>query len=293
MSPSIPRRNLNEVITLYQREPSLHDIYVEGPFDLSILRWLLNELGFKKATLFLIDTIDIEKERFTKLDVKPNHRERLIYFADYYNKKCPDNNQVTCVVDKDFDHITDSIRDNPCLYYTDFTSMELYFYFENIIEKYFHINCNKTKWPTSKILESLSEVLQRLFVYRLANERLNWNMKRYDPSKCIKVNDWNLDFNEDEYITRYLNKNNRLKEKDIFLTMTTELEALLVEEYRLQIHGHDFISLLCWYIGKLGIDKTKVNEDFTARHLALSCSVEHFMQFELFNRLSKIAADTA
>jgi hypothetical protein len=288
MDVSIPKRELDDLIFLYEYEPTLHDLYVEGPFDASIIRWFVAEVNSKNINIYEIASVNIEREKLIAVNKKDNNRDKLLYLAEYFHEKLPSSNQVTCIIDKDFDHIIYDYIEIPCLLYTDFTCMEIYFYDRIILEKFLCINCNKSDWPSQDILTALSKVLQKMYLYRMANETLKWNMSRLNNIVCITFDKWELNFNEDDYINRLLNKNNLLAKKDEFLSEVNKLEPLLLDDVRFQIHGHDYIKLLCWYLKKKGIDGDKVNEKNTGRQLALSSSFDYLLNFELFNKIRKI-----
>jgi hypothetical protein len=57
-----------------------------------------------------------------------------------------------------------------------------------------------------------------------------------------------IEFKKPEFIDRYLNKNNRLAQKTLFIKKLEELRLRPVPDTRCKIHGHDFIDLLHWYI---------------------------------------------
>lgn len=55
----IPRRTLAELQFIYEHDAGRRDIYVEGPFDESIFRWVLKTWPFQSVAIYPITSIDI------------------------------------------------------------------------------------------------------------------------------------------------------------------------------------------------------------------------------------------
>lgn len=54
------RRELSEIITRYQLEPELRgDIYVEGPSDKRLLKWIFSCFGSPDVVVYEVDTVNI------------------------------------------------------------------------------------------------------------------------------------------------------------------------------------------------------------------------------------------
>ena len=50
----IEKRKIGELITLYNLEPELRDVFVEGEDDVAMLRWYLNGKSLKNLSLIHI-----------------------------------------------------------------------------------------------------------------------------------------------------------------------------------------------------------------------------------------------
>src|SRR5688500_15267818 len=123
----LPRRQLSELLTLYELEPTLRDVFVEGPFDVSIINWFLHEKGCQDVGVYDISTIEIPDGEILNRGRKANNRERVIYLAEFMqNSLQPNKNQITCIVDRDFSDFLQDRRDIECLLYTDYSCMEMY-----------------------------------------------------------------------------------------------------------------------------------------------------------------------
>jgi hypothetical protein len=61
------RRTLEELVTRYQLEPGLRDIYVEGKTDKILLEWFLEQRGVKSFAVYEIDTVEIPAQKLFEL----------------------------------------------------------------------------------------------------------------------------------------------------------------------------------------------------------------------------------
>jgi hypothetical protein len=57
-----------------------------------------------------------------------------------------------------------------------------------------------------------------------------------------------VSFDEDDFVRRYLGKNSRLSDFDVFKTRLEELAARATGDARLFVRGHDFAQVLSWYL---------------------------------------------
>ena len=59
-----------------------------------------------------------------------------------------------------------------------------------------------------------------------------------------------IKFDRTDYMTRYLSKNNGHSHQSIFDKTVNDYRELQLQDPRQQMHGHDFLELLAWYIRK-------------------------------------------
>ena len=93
------RRTIDELLTRYEFEPSLKDIYVEGIKDKTIIEEVLFQNGITDVSVFDISSIHIENK-----NIKGGNRARVIELASILSEKL-ENTNVVCVIDNDFRHI--------------------------------------------------------------------------------------------------------------------------------------------------------------------------------------------
>lgn len=243
------RRRLNELHLKYKLEPGLRDIYVEGESDAYIVRWFLKEQGNVNAVVYQISTIDIPVERLEATSHQNNNRGRVIFLGQ---DLAAANllSQATCIVDSDFDVILDRRKVSENILFTDYTCMEMYFFNTWHIDKFFSLVVGRQVKNVQRILDNISSILQELFLVRLASQLLGLNFACMPMTSCCHIEEEEIIFDFDEYLKRYFNKNKGHSQATVFNKKLDECRQLLLPNKRHQMHGHDFLELLAWYIRK-------------------------------------------
>ncbi len=97
----------------------------------------------------------------------------------------------------------------------------------------------------------MEPLLRALFAIRAANIVLGLGLKWLDSfgDSCSFVGN-TIQFDEDDFITRYLNKNAEMGKNALFRKTLVSLKTKVGTERRLFIRGHDFIYVLSWYLRK-------------------------------------------
>jgi hypothetical protein len=274
---------LAELAFLYDRHPEQCDVYVEGTFDKGILTWFLRKYGLQSVCIYTIDSIEIPDGKIISAGRKANNRERTVFLSHFLSRQKA--KRATCLVDADFAHLRQEKVTTKLLLLTDYSCMEMYLFTEESISKFLTLCCHRGDWPVVTIMDSLSSVLQELFVYRFANDELNWEMAWLDGCTCMQVNGWQIVFNIDEFVTRFLHKNKRGKAMQKFLKALEPVRKTFKSDPRYQMHGHDFISSLAWYIRAKGITGRKATPESVLLCLTMSANYQQLAQEPMFKNL--------
>ena len=56
---SIPPFEIESLLTKYELEPEIKDLFVEGPTDKRILRWFFKKAGLTDVDVFEITDVDV------------------------------------------------------------------------------------------------------------------------------------------------------------------------------------------------------------------------------------------
>lgn len=246
----IEKRNIDDLIALYELEPSIRDIYVEGRFDKDLIEWFLSEFNQLNCAVYDIDTVEIPADLLFPEGLLDNSRSRVIFLAMHIHGRLPITKSLTCIADKDFSFLLRGEEFNcPFLLFTDYTSMDIYLFNEAVLNKFFRLVVRLPKLTAKDVLNRVSYVLEELFLIRAANQALNLGMTWLEFTRCCNHNLGNIEFKTEDFIDRYLNKNSKLAEKETFkdqiIQLRTNNNSL---DVRCKIRGKDFIEVLCFYI---------------------------------------------
>lgn len=261
----VERKRLNELRLKYRLEPTLRDIYVEGESDASIIRWLLREHGNRSAVVYYISTVEVPIEILDKYGQDDNNRGRVIALA---LELASVNllSQATCIVDRDFDAILNNLIGLENLLFTDYSSMEMYFFNSWHLEKLFSLALGRQIDNAQVILDNVAAILQEVFLIRLANHLQKLGFGCISITCCCQIKEGKIKFDLTDYMTRYLHKNGGHSHRSTFDEKVNECRALLLQDPRQQMHGHDFLEVLAWYIRK-------------------TCSMQHYNEASLKSAL--------
>ncbi|MEG4231588.1 DUF4435 domain-containing protein [Microcoleus sp. Pol11C3] len=295
------RRKLDELVARYDLEPSLRDdVYVEGLTDKSIIQWFLEKsnLDTKNVAVYEIDTVDIPTDQLFALGLNDSNRSRVIFLAFQLQRLFETTSlpHVVCIADRDFDDLIGSSSiESELLLFTDYTSIDMYLFDSNIIEKFLRLALRKDDLEAVNILTNIYPILEEMFLLRAANQSLSYEMEWLLPgalkdcfNKKRRKGD-PLEFDSNVFVEKYLNKNNRKSEKIAFLDKVNELRNKNISEIRNKIRGHDFIQLFCWYIEPYLPNNKKGFTETEIAFAALRCclDVNYLMQEKLFQELTR------
>src|SRR3954454_173941 len=99
------RRNILDLISIYEFYPEITDIFVEGDWDQRLLRWILKEVNIPEPVVYSIDSIDIPFEILVKYGLTEGRKQRVVALANELQDKVHDQAQVTCIAGRDFDSL--------------------------------------------------------------------------------------------------------------------------------------------------------------------------------------------
>jgi hypothetical protein len=196
------------------------------------------------------------------------------------------NINVKCLADVDFDRHLDRVRKNPILEYTDYTSLEMYYFNKSVMTKFFENVAGTSHTLSNSLLSVIAGILQRLYLVRLTNEKLGWGMKLSDFKGYIKFESRKISFDECRYIKNSLITNGRIREVDHFCSILKEMEKQLSPDPRHNIRGHDFTILLFEYVRRYGGSRVKYKDYTILEAVLCGCMEIEFIQNEpLFKKL--------
>lgn len=260
------KRNLDEIIALYEIEETIRDIYVEGNSDKSFFQWIINSDEKTKTEIYCADDISIPDELLTKYALSSGSARNIIIAASMaVAEAIPEKSNAIFVVDRDYADYIAEFASSPLLRLTDYNSIELYALNENAIKKLMALAYGKFSLSPPSFYVDMNLILKSIFAIRLANIKLGWNMIWLDFKKYVKVGG-KIEFLEREFIDAYLKKNSLWGKKEDYYSALDDVKRSLQDDLRLSSRGHDFTILLMHILNKKNpsrkIDKIDVFEGF-------------------------------
>lgn len=249
---TIPRRQISELVAQYQLEPSLIDIYVEGVFDKRVLTWFIEESGVKQnIKIITSDAIDVSDGLLKHYSLNLNsNRSKVIAAAKEFFANVP-SARILCVVDKDYDkYLQRPNYKEPNLAFTDYNSLDLYWVNEKIWKKIMLLSFGYDQEESCSIFTRLFNIAQNIFLMRLANEslKLELALDGFCKPKYIDIDD--LVFDAKKYLKAVLVTAGKMSNYENVLHEMECFRSKLSASHRNDIRGHDFFSLLYYYLKK-------------------------------------------
>ena len=132
--------------------------------------------------------------------------------------------------------------------------MEMYFFNRKAMTKFVRSICPATEFKAEDLLAGITPVLKRLFLARIANRVVEWNLKPvpiYRSCKILKGPPF-IDFDFKDYVKRYLSKNSYASRTSEFVKemQKWEQKCRKLDERRC-MHGHDFLEIVALICSKI------------------------------------------
>ncbi len=284
--PDLEKITIDELITRYELEHHITDVFVEGPNDCTFCRWFFRTKNKTSTAVYDISSVDIPSETVEKYNLEDNNRNRIIALAHEIEQSHKANpNQVTCIVDRDFNHLIGPKYACSLLILTDYTCMEMYLFEEEHIGKFFSIVLSGFHVSPGALIVCFSLVLTELFLIRLANEVLQSNMTLVKFHRCCTLDGNNIIFDIDEFVTRYLHSNSKHELREKLLATIEDYRTKLDADPRFNIHGHDFINLMSWYLRRKGVASPLSDPEVVERSLFGCIESQGLINYPMFKTL--------
>lgn len=282
------KKKIKELIVKYRLEPSITEIFVEGPSDIRLYKWFFDKIGVKNVIVNEINTINFEIEYFAEKDLylKKNNRNKVIYLAHKLESEDIPTNQIKCIIDADFDNILLRHYDCTLLFITDYSCLEMYLFniktLNKLLEMFYYGFPQKPEY----IISQFYELLPSIFLIRLTNEILNLKMEWLTIKRCCECKNCEMKFDVKEFIKRYLGLNNNSSKLNEFMDVYNEYKYNMSGDPRKYIHKDDLFEFLSYYIQYCGKKELKLcSEQIIERGLMNSIEIDHIEEENLFKML--------
>ena len=246
----LPRRTIQELVAIYKFEPTTKDVIVEGSSDKCFIEWFLDETGIHNAVVYEISGFQVDEATVSKWAVENNNRGRAIALAHEMAEHVGDPACLACIVDADLDIVLKRKPACKIVLFTDYTCMEMYAFSSNVLGKYLKLNTRRFPKTGRMVLSEITPALERLFAIRVANSTLKWNLSAVSWERSCSITETGVKIDVADFVKRYLNKNGRTADLQRFMEEVSASEKKWTSDARNQVHGHDFVELLAWYIAQ-------------------------------------------
>lgn len=241
------RKKLAELVSRYKLHPTFRDIYVEGPFDKHLLKWVLRELGKSDVAIYDINTIEVSNSADSPEEGGARGRV-LSLVRDLERELGPDRKTPTGIIDGDFDFALGITRPEKLLLVTDYSSMEMYAFSVSCLQKFLTVGLGIERDDVASLLDTYSQILREVFSLRLANHTLRTRLSWLDFTDSCSVRGDKLSFDRADFVDRLLNKNGATGKRAVIEdAMLQHSASLATLDPRLTMHGHDFSSLVAFH----------------------------------------------
>jgi hypothetical protein len=246
----LPKRTVEELVSLHRQEPDVNDIIVEGLTDKLLFDWFVSEHGQSNTSVYEISNFEVSAQQVQIRHFENSNRGRVLTLAYILQEQQPQI-RVTLVADRDFDAILGVDHTCALLLETDYCSIELYTFEAKVFHKFLSLNLGKQFPKTAAaVIEEITNPLQQLFLIRLANFQLKWGLEGVNWEKSCELTDSGVNLDVDDYLTRYLNKNRKGGRRSAMISMLQKWRNKKIKDVRLGINGHDLVRMLAWFISQ-------------------------------------------
>lgn len=281
-------KRIDEIAALYANEPELHDIYVEGSSDYSLLNWYFKNRCDKRVSIYEIDVIEVTPQLLEKHELDNGNRSRVLALAFELTELLKETPQdyFTVVYDKDFDVLEATPIKPKNAICTDYSCLEMYLFNADTINKFTSIGLRIKDFDAVQTIDSLAAVLVRLWVIKAANHILGYGMRWISFTKNCSLNGLKILFDEEEFVNKYLLSNGRMGDAIEFREKIEEINKKVDPDHRNNINGHHFFDLALWYFRKISNNRA-VLHNLDSFEPAISGCVElsNLDQYQLFKAL--------
>lgn len=283
------RRKLNELITLYEFEPELKEVFTEGNTDKIIIEKYFRINKIEASQVKVTEIQDIDFSEVDEEKIQGSNKNKLIYLAKQFESEITENLPgVTLVIDYDFDYLTSKIIDLKYISYYDYNSLELYCWDCNVLDDYYSMILRSFKFSGEQTLTNIKETLVNIFLIRACFEIKSTTPEGglVDFKKSIKFNkNGTLTFDYNSYLIKNLHKSNEIKNKDEYHKLLEKLKKDLHVDHRMNIRGHDFIDVLYHYIDNFK-SSNKTTADELGKTIFQSLDFHNLGTTSFFNSLA-------
>ncbi len=283
--PDPYRRSIEELITRYELEPQLRDIYVEGDRDRFFLNWFLVRSGCRQAVVYPIETsVYIPPVLLARNRVSGNRGRVIVLCLELAAKLSRNSNNVLGLVDKDYSQILGESVESHLLLWTDFSCLESYALSDRALQKFCSIYLGVV--ISVDRFSEMFVILRDVFLLRCAKLACARSAAWLDAfTRLCSIRDGRVYFDRAQFVDRLLNASAGAIDRGSLEAKVAELRGLLSGGFRQELNGHDLIQMFSWYAHQIGVDRSIYSKTPLQRALLTCVEFEELSRYTLFQRL--------
>jgi len=245
--------DIDSLVVRYQLHPERRDVFVEGNQDQGLVRTFVEKYGDENISVFSISVVNVSAHLIEARSLpRRSRRSEVITLAFELESKGVPPRQAACIADADFEYLLPRGLRCSLLLLTDFTSMELYAFFDEALHRVLILVSPNTSYAGATLLADLTGPLQFLFSALATNVDLRLGLEWIDSvEKFFGISGGRIQFDGQEFMKRYLVDRVPAGEVQRFTARFDEIQSMLSSSVRCRIRGHDFIRVLTWYLKKV------------------------------------------
>lgn len=272
-------RTLTELRTLYEIQPQLRDILVEGRDDARLIRWYLREHEIRKVQVYAVDDrVEIDSAKVFAAGGEVGPKGRILAVATEAANWVLLQDNITCIVDADRDCLG-SLSKFAHLLITDVGSMDVYCFQQRPLQQFIDVVVSRNE-SASELITELVGPLNDLFLVRAALHEVGVAVvdgfaNCFDPRLESALN-------VDELVRRSLAVARLGQRQGEVLSRVEQLRMQLPENQMMAIRGHDIGPLL---IKRLRLKNEWARADVVEKALRGCLTVSDVDDYPLFSTL--------
>jgi hypothetical protein len=246
MAAAGDRRSIEELLARYELEPSLQDVYVEGPTDRALVELGLSGLApVDRLRVYEIDDIDVPGDLLRSKGLPIGNKSRLIALAEELQVATTRNlrGSVVCLADLDFDGALVSRRPLDLLVYTSRASLDAVLITPNVVRKLLVVVLLADQSP-DELLDQMLPILNERFLQRLACAELGIVSTHPQLARVCTFDGHTLRCDTDTYLARLLHSAAAGGERESFVAAMNAHRSDVARDPSSWVHVDDFLALL-------------------------------------------------
>ncbi|MFI9728534.1 hypothetical protein [Streptomyces sp. NPDC052092] len=274
---------------MYEAEPELCDIYVEGRTDRVLIEHLLEGTDVR---VWEDGDVDVPSELVLAGGNEVGSKGRIATIARALDLQFADTAlKVRCIIDADCDRVTGTTSsDSKHLRYTDFTCIEAYFWDVPHVQKYLKLGLHDTLGQTAEqLIASVNPILRDAFLLRAGHLHIGEGWHWIDISSCVSAKKGVVSFDRDKWIAKYLQANAAWHRRTDFENAVEIYRHRLSDDIRTCLHGHDLTKIVAEVVRAAVKPNYLGQVEVVSRMLAMTIERADAHRFSLLSELFHLA----